>query len=45
MAGGRREGKGLESHHYKDETSRPILAIEKVSRHARLKPRTKGISQ
>lgn len=45
MTDGRREGEGLESHYYKDETSRPILAIEKVSRHARLKPRTKSISQ
>lgn len=43
MAGGRREGEGLESHYYKDETSRPILAIEKVSRHARLKTQNKKV--
>lgn len=46
MASERREGEGMESHYYKDETSRPILAIEKVSKHARLKiQEKKGINQ
>lgn len=43
MAVGRRESEGLENHYYKDDTSRPILAIEKVSRHARLKTQNKKV--
>lgn len=38
MAASRGEGEGLEeSHYYKDETSKPVSVVEKVSRHARLK--------
>lgn len=37
MEAERGEGEGLESHYYKDETNSPILAIENISRHARLK--------
>lgn len=41
MATGRREGEGLEESRYKHEISKPILATEKVNKHARLKTQKK----